>query len=286
MIEIIFIIILTFHLIYYFYSNRYFYQIYLLKKRNTIKPIESKPYLLNEPLYKFYINSSHNSYIDSIQHASIVKKNTIKNILNLGARCIEIDLININNKPVVAHGIYNYYTTSYLQLDTILNEINDNAFNTSDPLIIFCEIINPIGKEYITNIKNSFIKIFGERIKKIDKNFIADEPIKLFLNKVILLGSKDKYNILSDIFYPSNNFINFEDTDKQLLNINTTNQLSRIYKTEGIGSFLSNNYNFKPIWKNNYKLTTMNFQMYDKYLYDYLSYFKNYSFIHESELEI
>lgn len=292
MITIIFIIIILFGIIYFsyfLYANVYYFKLEEFNKNRAIKPIESKPHLLDKPLYEFYINSSHNTYLDSIQHLSVVKRSTIKNILNLGARCIEIDISHFNNKPIVAHGTKDFITTSYLSLEKVLDEIINHGFNTSDPLIIFCEILNPDNKNLMINIKNLFIEKFKDKLARTslkNLNYIADEPIKLFLNKVILLGTKDQFDILDEIFFPRYNFLNREDTDPKIKEINTSTQLSRIYKTEGIKSFLSFNINFKPIWKNNYKIVGMNYQMKDKLLYDYLNYFKDYSFIHQSEIKI
>ena len=80
--------------------------------------------------------------------------------------------------------------------------------------------------------------------------------------------------------------MNREHNDKRNIEFNNSDQLSKIYYEEGIGSFLSLNIDFYPLWKNNYKLIGMNFQMKDKLLYKYLSYFKNTSFIHKSELKL
>lgn len=289
MINLLLIIVIIFYSSYYIYSNLYDYKINKLLLNRNIISIESRKYLLNKPLSEFYINSSHNSYLNSIQHFSIVQLNTIKNILKLGVRCIELDISHINNKPIIAHGTNKYITTTYLSLESILDTIIKYGFKTSDPLIIFCEIYNPENKELANNIKNIFINKFNNRISKLtvdSNNYIANQPIQYFLNKVILLGTIDNYKILSHIIYPSYNFINREHTDKRNIEFNNLDQLSKIYYKVGIGSSLSLNIDFYPLWKNNYKLIGMNYQMKDKLLYQYLKYFKNTSFIHKSELKL
>lgn len=289
MINLLVILIIIFYTSYTIYSNRYTFLINnLLKDRNIIS-IEQKPHLLENPINEFYINTSHNSYINSIQHLSIVRKETIQNILQLGVRCIELDITDINNIPIIAHGNKKYITTTYISLENILDTILEYGFNTSDPLIIFCEIFNPNNLQLVKNIKQIFINKFNNKLSKLTINLdenITNKPIKLFLNKVILFGTLDQYNILSEIFYPQSNFINREHSDKLNLIYNNTNKFGKIYYEESIGSFLSLNINFIPLWKNNYKLIGMNYQMKDKLLYDYLYYFKNTSFIHESELKL
>lgn len=303
MISFFIIIFLIFLVIYFIYQNRYTLKINKLLKNRQLKSIIDKPELLDKPLNEFYINSSHNSYLNSIQHVSISNHNMLKNILQLGARCIEIDISYINNIPIVAHGTAKFITTSFIYLDKILDTIIKYGFNTSDPLIIFCEIFNPENKIFNENIKKLFINKFKDKLllpnnlpysSEISKsklisinnknNFIANKPIKLFLNKVILFGTIDNYDILRDILFPTDNFLNWEDTDPRVKNIYTGDQLSKIYKTEGLYSFLSFNINFIDFWKNNYKLIGMNYQMKDKLLYEYLKYFKSYSFIHQSEI--
>lgn len=286
---VILIIFLIYNISYNLYSNLYGYKIYkLLKNRNIISIENRSKELLNKPLCEFIVNTSHNTYLNSLQHISLVKTKTIQNILKLGARCIELDISHIKNKPIIAHGTSTFITTSFISLENALDGILTDGFNTSDPLIIFCEIYNPENRELNENIKNIFINKFGNRIakKNINDDYIADKPIGLFLNKIIILGTTDKFNILSEIMYPRYNFINLEDSNPRLLKVHDTTQLSRVYKTEGIRSYFSFNIDFKPLWKNKYYLIGMNFQMKDKLLYDYLSYFKNASIIHNSELKL
>jgi hypothetical protein len=289
MLNLLILIILIFYISYNIYSNQYKILINELKKNNMIIPLEYNKKVLEYPLNEFYISTSHNSYLNSIQHASFVDLNILKNILLLGARCIELDISHINNIPIVAHGTKDFITTSYIYLDKMIDIIIKYGLNISDPLIIFFEIFNLDNKELAINIKNILINKFNTKIAKLSintNNYIADQPIKLFLNKIILFGTIDKYNILTEIFYSTNNFLNRDHEDNRLLSYNNSTQLSRVYHTEGIGSVLSLNYNFIPLWKNNYKLIALNFQMKDKLLYNYLQFFKNKSFIHKSELII
>jgi hypothetical protein len=226
---LIFILIIS--LIFYtIFLYLYFCKINKLKKNRQIIPLElSRPELLNKPLNEFYFNS-HNSYLSYLQHFSIVKTKTLKDILNSGVRCIELDISHINNIPVVAHGTKHFITTTYLSFDKFLDIILEYGFNTSDPLILFLEIFNEDNEILMNNIKNILLTKLSTRIAKLSypDDYIADKPIVNFLNKILIFGSNS--NILSNIIYSNLNFINIPDQNKEIKN---TNILGRVYKTPG-----------------------------------------------------
>lgn len=263
---------------------RYWLSISRFYKSIKIKSLEAtRPHLLDKPICEFYINSSHNSYISFFQHLSIVKTETLKKILNSGVRCIELDIAHINNKPVVAHGTADYITTTYLSLDKFLDIILEHGFNTSDPLFLFCEIFNEDNEILMNNIKTAFLNKLKSRISKLtnSNDYIATQPIKHFLNKIILLGSNS--NILSEIMNSNSNFMNIDDTNTKIRNIN---QLGRVYKRGGLTSFLSLNIDYKQFFEKKYNIVCMNYQMKDKLLYEYIKFFGEYSLLHFSEKEI
>lgn len=284
---ILLILLVIYYISYYIYINRNLSKINDLLKDRTIIPIESKSNLLDKPLNEFFINSSHNTYLNSFQHLSIVRSNYIKNVLKLGARVIELDISHIKNKPIIAHGTKDFITTTYISLENALDTIYKYGFNTSDPLIIFCEIFNPENEILNTNIKKIFLDKFKHKLllpNTLEDKFISYQPIRLFLNKVILFGTIDKNKVLEEIFLPGYNFVNYPDADPKTLEFYKDVELTKIYPTEGIKSYLSFNIDFLPLWKKNYKLIGMNYQMKDELLYNYLKYFKNTSFIHQSEI--
>lgn len=287
----IILIFTLYYISYYMYINRKYFKINKMLSNRKILPIESRPELLDKPLSSFYISTSHNSYLNFLQHFSFVKKSNIENVLNLGARVIELDISHINNIPIVAHGNKEIITTTYIYLEHALDSVLSHGFNTSDPLIIFCDIYNKENKVFLNNIINIFINKLKDKLLLPAQEYmndyqLTDLPIKQFLNKVILCSSLDSFGILQQIFLSYNNFTNYEDTNKDLLQPNTSNKLSRVYKKPSIFSYFSFNIDFKPLWKNKFKLIALNFQMKDQLLYNYLEYFKNTSFIHESELKI
>lgn len=157
-------------------------------------------HILNLPIKDFYINSSHNSYIDGNQILENSNRTQgVINALNSGARMLELDVypqkyiksqvsttnplfalfgaavgaykhlkasINNDNTPVVAHtGPDKVSYTNIVDLNTHLNTIKNNAFkNTSDPLIIYLELKGTDSEEFCKNLVKSFKDIFGNQL--------------------------------------------------------------------------------------------------------------------------
>lgn len=269
------------------YINVYYFKINNLLKTNIINKIETKTDLLDYPINEFMINSSHNTYLNFVQHASITTCGGIKFALKAGARCIEIDINKLyNSDPVVAHGTNKFITTSYIKLENILDCIINYGLNISDPLFICIEMPVLNDDDMNKKIKNIFLDKFKNKLL-LNKNGIdfTQLMIRNLLNKVILIGSVDNNGILKDIIHDSNNFNNMSSLSTNIENKNIdSNYMSRIYPSGNFWSALS--YNYDPIIyrKHYHNMIALNFQTRDKYLYDNLTFFKNYSFIHKSEL--
>lgn len=268
------------------FFNTYYFKINNLLKTNTINKIENKTNLLDYPINQFMINSSHNTYLNFIQHVSITTCGGIKFALEAGAKCIEIDINKIyNDNPIVAHGTDKFITTSYIKLENILDCIISYGLNTSDPLFICVEM--PILNN--DNINKQVKEIFLDKFKNtllLTQNGVdfTQLPIRNLLNKVILIGSVDNNGILKDIIHDSNNFNNMHHLSDSIKNKNiNNNSMTRIYPSGNFWSALSYNYDPTVYRKHYHNIIALNFQTRDKYLYDNLIFFKNYSFVHKSE---
>lgn len=285
--SIIFLLILLFFL----FNNRSYTCIKkILNKKHKLnkKRIEDIPELLNKPLKEFYINSSHNSYISNIQNGSIIFKHTVGNVLKMGARCIEIDIHDIDGEPVVAHGNSSIITSTYLSLESVLDEIVNDGFKTSDPLILYLEILNR-NPDVMIKINKLLKEKFKDRrlddkyrmsYNGVDKKDLINTPIKELLNKIIIVNASSSNIGLTDVLDDSSKFINNSTTDT----LNYTNDsIRRMYMEGSFLSMMSNNFNPSPYWEKRTNMVVMNFNSYEPYLYKNLKMFEKCNFIHFSE---
>jgi hypothetical protein len=277
--------------IFYIYTNRA-NKCFLLSSKiinNNLKPIETKSYLLDKPFKEFYVYSSHNSYIPCNQNLDIASLDSIKNVLLMGARCIELDIHEKNNEPVVAHGLSGLLTTTYFSLEDCIDVINKYGFLTSDPLVLFIEV--KVTNEYVlkkisniikSNFRNRLLSNEYKMSNKYKKLFF-DEPIKNLLDKIIIVSSsissinKHLEDILDDNTY--NDILN-NNSDT----IITTNYMQRIYSKASICLQFSCNYDPIIHWKNKANFVSLNFQTFDDALIKNHTMFKNYSLVHFSEI--
>ena len=251
------------------------------------KSIESHPKkeLLNRPIGEFFVNASHNSYLSSTQHLSTVSPSTVINVLNSGARCIELDVKEFMSQPVVAHGNKTFMTTLFVKLSSMLDAIVGNAFRTSDPLFLCLEIIDK-NDSNVAKIKALLIEKFGNRLlnsnPKDPKSF-TKLPLRSLLNKVILLNTPHK--ILNDISDNIITYYNIEHTNSSFKR-EKKEHVVRTYMAEGIQSAFSMNYDPIQQWKKGFNMVALNFQTNDIHLKKNVEFFKDYSFRHMSDPDV
>jgi hypothetical protein len=287
--RIIIIILLIILYFYYHTKTNRAQKCFLLSSKiinKNVKPIETKIYLLDKPFKEFYVNSSHNSYIPCNQNFDIASLYSIKKVLLMGARCIELDIHEKNNMPVVSHGKFGILTTSYLPLKDCLDVINKYGFLTSDPLVLFIEVC-VTNKSVLKKISNIIKLKFGNRLlsneykikKKNNKKFI-DEPIKNLLNKIIIVNSTSINTNLEDIL--DDNVCQIKNNNSNTLI--TTKKMQRIYSAPSICLNFSCNYDPIVHWKNKANFVSLNFQTLDDALIKNYTMFKKYNYVHFSEI--
>ncbi len=242
------------------------------------------------PLNEFCFNSSHNSYIRYAQNIGTASNYAIQNALELGARCIELDIHNYNNTPVVAHGNDMLLITTYITLESALDTIIEHGFKTSDPLILFCEIFQQSNYDHMDRILKLFTDKLSDKIYKLSDpttSTINNLPIRKFQNKLILFGTNAPE--LATIFNASSNYANWASDDQRLLKVNdlsSDSRIKRVYNAATMTGMFSFNYNPIPIIKNKYNFVSINQGIGDEDLISYLDVFKTQNIIHMNDLSL
>lgn len=273
-----------------------------------LKPIETRKELLDRPMKDFIINSSHNTYIPCFQNGDIASSEAIKRALVMGARVIELDVYAKNNvgdtlddfEPVVAHGMErgqnkDLFTTSYVPFEECIDTIATFGFLTSDPLILCIE--NNTNK--LLKTQERMVEIlknkFGTRLlrddykisKKENRRNFTKEPIRNFLNKVIILTGGGNQPILENLIDGEFNVENsLGNTDhNSALNLKSDQEkILRVYPDGNIQGNFSLNYDPEPHWKKGFQIVTLNFGTVDNNLLKNANTFRHYSYIPKEEL--
>lgn len=249
--------------------------------------IIDQPELLDKPLNKISVMSSHNTYIHTLQVGSVSSTRGIEIALAKGTRCIELDIFRDISKPTdvfVAHGQEkegkNLLGTTKMQLAIALEYIANNAFSkTSDPLFIALEINcarNEISCNTIAYLCEEYL---GTRLYK--SKLLANVLLRDLVGKVILIHGG---GVTGDKLI---NLVNGEwgATLQNAPFVIDPNQLAfgssvvRVYPVGIESDILSANYDPLPMLTKGATFVAMNVCTQDQYQQEYEKYFKNSSFI-------
>ena len=162
-------------------------------RMNIRKPCCMEVYQdMTQPLSSYFINSSHNTYLEGHQTVGNSSVAHYRHILSQGCRCIELDVWDGDDgEPVLFHGIMGYTITSKVLLRDVLVAINDSAFVGNDqPVIISLE--NHSSESQQARVAQLIRDTFGERLHRKplwqgDARFPSPDELK---KRVIIQGKK------------------------------------------------------------------------------------------------
>jgi hypothetical protein len=249
---------------------------------------KAHPEMLDKKLEEFYVATSHNTYLPSLQVASISSVKAIENALKMGARCIELDVFSgKNNEPIILHGGENFkniidiHLTSSIKFKDAILKIAEKGFeDTDDPLFICIE--NNTNKNLITNdlMADILSTYVGSKLLTGFKD-ISQMTIRELLGKIVIItgsgntGSKFMSLVNSSVY--SVWFGNYPSTCEA--DTITPGGVARVYPDSDARGVISLNYNSDRFFNGNPTFIAMNYQTSDKNLNAYLKRFEKCSII-------
>lgn len=196
-----------------------FYLIYLSRLQNAecsymnglypkmdgyIRPITSSDPDCSGNLYDYYIKTAYNACSGGSLKNDYVNICNLKAVINQGVRCLDFQIFNINENPVVATSTSDSYyvreTFNYVNFSDVMKTISNYAFsngtapNYTDPLLIHLRIMSTNQNMY-TNMANIFKSydnlMLGSNYSYENNGLnIGAQPLLSFQNKIIVIVDK------------------------------------------------------------------------------------------------
>jgi hypothetical protein len=170
----------------------------------NIKSISTSDPDCSGNLVDYYIKTAYNACSGGSYKNDFVDICNLKAILKQGVRCLDFEIYNIDNNPVVSTSTNNSYfikeTYNYVEFSNVMKVINNYAFsggtvpNPKDPLLIHLRIKSTNQSMYnkLANIFKSYSNIMLGKDYSYENygNNISSMPLIKFMGKVILIVDK------------------------------------------------------------------------------------------------
>tara|TARA_B100001769_G_C22102102_1_gene595088 strand:- start:289 stop:2160 length:1872 start_codon:yes stop_codon:yes gene_type:complete len=201
-----------------------------------------------------------NNYVDTC---------ILKKCLNLGIRCLDFQIFNYNQKPIIASStldsLYIKETFNYLELEPVLeiitNYLNNNGKDNTSPLFLHFRVMSLSEKIYKLLIRSILEKLGNDQEKKDNYELVIGLDN---INTLSLNDFNKKIVVFINPYYTANNSLinqldNYINEEKNAMSI-TANY--KIYKSGNILNstadlilYKNNNYDIYKDSHNKTKLT-------------------------------
>ena len=168
----------------------------------TINPTTEQ---FSHNLRDYYIKTAYNACCAGTFKNNFVNLCALKNCIKQGARCLDLEVYSVDNKPVIATSSVDDFTVketyNSIPFASALQTISNYAFggstcpNPGDPLIIHLRIMSKNKPIYTTMAKDLY-NTLERRLLGPDYSYenhgksLGIEPIKNLMGKVILIVDK------------------------------------------------------------------------------------------------
>ncbi|KAJ2989174.1 1-phosphatidylinositol 4,5-bisphosphate phosphodiesterase delta-1 [Globomyces sp. JEL0801] len=160
---------------------------YFLEDRNRLYNFKHRQAntVMDKPWTEYFMNSSHNTYLEGNQLTGRSSTDAYKVALQLGARCIELDCFdNGSDEPIVKHG---YTLTSKVSFRDIIQTVKESAFLHSPyPVVLSLEVHCGLdGQKQLAMILHEVLGDFLLHQSDTTKDIPSPEDLK---HKIIVQG--------------------------------------------------------------------------------------------------
>lgn len=224
----------------------------LLNDRGNIEKILNK-------IHNNYILTAFNCCNSGEYQNNYVDTCILKKCLNLGIRCLDFQIFNYNQKPIIASStmdsLYIKETFNYLELEPVLdiitNYLNNDVLgsNNTSPLFLHFRVMSLSEKIYKELIKSILEKLGKNQEGKNFELVIGIDNI----NTISLNELKNKIVVFINPYYTSNNSL-INQLDTYINDVKSDLNIVKDYKIYKSGNIINSNSDLILYKNNNYDI--------------------------------